>query len=361
VRWHKRQFTCKETLCPRKAFTESVAEIPPRARVTGRLCRAVARQVASGRSVAAVSREYRLSWPLVHRHFAAHADAILTEPRPPEVLGIDETRRGRPKWFRDQATGAWTRTERFETSFVDLSGTGGLLGQRAGRTGRAVIDWLDGRGSRWKASVRVVVIDPAACYRTAIRQALPHAVIVVDHFHLVALAGKALTSVRQRVTREERGRRGRATDPQWANRRRLPRAREHLSERSFTAMWNALIDHEPSGQILTAWIAKEELRALLACARERAPRSVISHRLFRFFSWCAGSGIPELVTLAETIDAWWAETLAFITTRVTNARTEGTNRLIKDAARMAFGFRNLINQRRRVRLACTHQAINPAA
>ena len=29
-------------------------------------------------------------------------------------------------------------------------------------------------------------------------------------------------------------------------------------------MWNGLIDNDPSGQILSAWIAKEELRKLLA-------------------------------------------------------------------------------------------------
>lgn len=361
VRRHKRQFACAETLCARKAFTESVAEIPPQARVTGRLCRAAARQVADGRSVAAVGREYGLGWPLVHRHFAARADALLIEPEPPTVPGIDETRRGKATWIKDESTGRWARTERFETNFVDLSGTGGLLGQAAGRTGKAVVDWLNSRGQDWKSQVRIVAIDPAACYRTAIRQALPHAVIVVDHFHLVALANKALTSVRQRVTREQRGRRGRASDPEWANRRRLLRARERLSERGFVRMWNGLIDHEATGQILTAWIAKEGLRTLPACARERAPRSVISHRLHRFLSWCADSGLPELITLAETIDAWWPETLAFITTGITNARTEGTNRLIKDAARVAFGFRNLDNQRRRVRLACTHQTINPAA
>ncbi|MEV4532128.1 helix-turn-helix domain-containing protein [Streptosporangium sp. NPDC049304] len=78
-------------LCAHKAFTESIAEIPPRARVTGRLCRAAARQVASGRSVAAVSREYKVGWPLVHRHFAC-ADALLIEPEAPRLLGIDETR-----------------------------------------------------------------------------------------------------------------------------------------------------------------------------------------------------------------------------------------------------------------------------
>ena len=39
VRWRKRQYRCRELACPRMAFTESISEIPPRARLTGRLCR----------------------------------------------------------------------------------------------------------------------------------------------------------------------------------------------------------------------------------------------------------------------------------------------------------------------------------
>jgi len=35
---------------------------------------------------------------------------IATEPEPPVVLGIDETRRGAPKWVRDTAAGRWVRT-----------------------------------------------------------------------------------------------------------------------------------------------------------------------------------------------------------------------------------------------------------
>ena len=228
LRWRKRQYRCLEAGCPRKAFTESIAEVPPRARVTGRLCRAVAAQVASGRSVSAVVAEYQVSWPVVHRHFAAHADALLTGPDPPAVLGIDETRRGRPRWIKDTGTGAWRRTELFETNFTDLCGDGRLLGQVAGRTGAAVTGWLDDRGKDWKDQVRFVAIDPCAVYRSAITRALPDAVIVVDHFHLVRLANQAVTRVRQRVTREHLGRRGTARDPAWANRRRLLRGRERL-------------------------------------------------------------------------------------------------------------------------------------
>lgn len=358
VRWRKRQYRCQEAGCPRKAFTESIAEIPARARLTGRLCRQVARQIASGRSVAAAAGEYGVSWPVAHRQYVAHADALLTEPGPPLVLGIDETRRGQPKWVKDAVTGAWRRTERFETNFTDLSGHGRLLGQVAGRTGTAVTGWLDARGQDWKDQVQFVAIDPCAVYRSAITRALPQAVIVVDHFHLVRLANQAITRVRQRVTREHLGRRGMAKDPAWANRRRLLRGRERLSDRAFARMWEQITTHEPTGQLLAAWIAKEELRCLLGLARTRPARSDVSTQLFRFYDWCARADVPEVTTLAQTIEAWWPQILAFIGTGITNAGTEATNRLIKDAARIAFGFRNLDNQRRRVRLHCKRKTIS---
>lgn len=357
VRWHKRQYACVESACPRKAFTERIDELPAGARVTGRLRRAAAAVVAGGGSVAASVRAHRVSWPVVHAAFITAADALLAEPEAVAVLGIDETRRGRPKWVQDPDTRRWLMSERFETNFVDLAGAGGLLGQTAGRTSAAVSDWLDGRGQEWKDSVRIVAMDPCASYRRAVQTALPEARIVADHFHLVRLANQAVTDVRQRVVRETCGRRGRTTDPIWAGRRRLLCGRERLSPLAFGRMWNGLIDHDPTNQIVTAWIAKEELRALLATARRGGQRHDIAHRLTRFYTWCAGPGghIPEVRRLAGTVQAWWPEILGFLQTGVTNAATEGTNHLIKDAARVAFGFRNLENQRRRVRYACTHR------
>ncbi len=159
VRWHKRQFACRQRLCPRKAFTESIAELPPYARITGRTRRAAAVAVGSGRSVSAVTKELPMSWPVAHAAFVAHAQAHLVEPAAPRVLGIDETRRGRPRWSKDD-DGKWHRSERFETNFVDLSGPGGLLGQTAGRSAKTVTDWLDARGEdgrtrcRWWRSTR---------------------------------------------------------------------------------------------------------------------------------------------------------------------------------------------------------------
>jgi len=209
----------------------------------------------------------------------------------------------------------------------------------------------------WRDSVRIVAIDPCATYRRAVREALPNAVIVADHFHVSRLGNKAVTDVRQRVVRETQGRRGRASDPIWAARKRLLRARERLSPQAYEHMIADLTGNDPTGHILIAWTAKEHLRALLATAKTGGQRHDIAHRLDRFYSWCAGPGadIPEIQRLAGTVNAWWPEILAFLLTSVTNAATEGTNHLIKDAARCAFGFRNLENQRRRVRWACTRR------
>ncbi len=351
VRWRKAQYRCREPRCPRRAFTESIAELPPGARVTGRLRRHAGAAVDAGASVARTAERLPISWPTVHAAFVGYAETLLTEPAPPRVLGIDETRRGRPRWIRTEA-GTWDRLERFETNFVDLAGGGGLLGQAAGRTGAAVVSWLDARGEVWKAAVQVVAMDPHAGYRAAVAAALPNARIIVDHFHLVRLANLMVTDVRQRVAREQLHRRGRRADPAWAHRLLLARAGDRLPPRALSRLADVLRRDDPTHEIGAAWGVKERLRQLLAAT----DRSTISHRLHRFHEAVLLAELPEATRLAQTIDAWWPEVLGFLQTRITNAGTEGTNRLVKDAARIAFGFRNLDNQRRRVRLHCTRRS-----
>ncbi len=56
VRLHKRQSSCREKPCPRKAFTEQIAELPAGARVTGRLRRHVAGRVADGLAVSVAGK-----------------------------------------------------------------------------------------------------------------------------------------------------------------------------------------------------------------------------------------------------------------------------------------------------------------
>jgi transposase len=359
VQWRKRRWRCRTEGCARQSFTEQVGQVPAGMRTTTRLRTALAVAVENGRDQAEVAAAHGVSWPTVQRAVVVHGAVELVEPTPVTVLGMDETRFGRPRWLpdgeHDDGRMRWRRTDPWETGFVDITGDQTLLGQVDGRTSAAVQTWLAARTPEFRAGVQVVVIDPHAGYAAAVRAALPDAAIAVDHFHLIMLANKAVTAVRQRVTRDLFDRRGRKTDPTWANRRLLLRAREHLSARALARMWNGCIDHDPTGQILSAWIAKEELRALCATAARGGHPGEIRDQLHVFYLWCADAQIPELTTLAETIETWWPAIEVFLTTGLTNARTEGTNRLIKQVKRAACGFRNRENYRRRVRLHCTRR------
>ena len=81
------------------SFTEAIAQVPPRARTTTRLRTQIGAAVGdAARAVAEVAEAHSVSWPTAHRAFVAHAEAQLSEPEPVRVLGIDETRRGKPHW-----------------------------------------------------------------------------------------------------------------------------------------------------------------------------------------------------------------------------------------------------------------------
>lgn len=101
---------------------------------------------------------------------------------------------------------------------------------------------------------------------------------------------------------------------------------------------------DPTGEIGAAWAVKERLRIL---PNEHDPDR-IRHRLWQFYDAAARADIPETTRLATTIETWWPAVLVTVTDHVTNARTEGFNRVIKQTKRVACGFRNMTNYRRRI-------------
>lgn len=365
--WTKRRWRCDQRACRRASFTEAVAAVPAGKRLTTRLRASAGAAVADrGRTVVQAARDHDLSWPVVAAAFTDHAVRVFpAQPDPVRVLGIDEIRRGRPQWTFDEATGEWrTRVDRWHVGFVDLSAGQGLLGQVEGRNAQVVIDWLGERDQSWRDAVRYVAIDMCTIFKSAIRRALPDATLVVDHFHLVQLANQTLTEVRRRVTVTHRGRRGRKGNREWELRNRLTRSAARMRGEHVDALLDDLSNlPEPiAAQITTAWHAKEDLLDLLALARTQPDRETIRDLLHRFYQRCADADLPELHRLAATVETWWPEILAFIHTGITNAGSEGTNRVIKTIARDAYGFRNPINQRLRTRTATTRKTrghLNP--
>jgi len=200
--WRKHRWRCDEPGCPRRSFTEAVASVPACKRLTVRLRAAAGAAVADGgRTIVQSARDHDVSWPVVAAAFAEHAKQVLpVQPDPVRVLGIDEVRRGRPRWVLDEATGTWqTTVDRWHIGFVDLSDGQGLLGQVEGRNAQAVVDWFTARPQAWRDQVCYVAIDMCSVFKSAVRQTLPQATLVVDHFHIIQLANATVTEVRRRV------------------------------------------------------------------------------------------------------------------------------------------------------------------
>ena len=162
--------------------------------------------------------------------------------------------------------------------------------------------------------------------------------------------------VRRRVTQTYRGRRGHKSDPEWINRRRLLRAAGRLTDDQRHQLFEKLTAADPGGDIAAAWISKELLRDVLACTERGGLSYEIRDRLHRFYTFWAACSVPEIGKLAGTISAWQEPMILSIETGLSNARSEGYNRIVKHVGRIAFGFRTPENQRRRVRWACTRQS-----
>lgn len=248
--------------------------------------------------------------------------------------------------------------DKWHVGFVDLYGGTGMFCQAEGRYADTVATWINSHDELWKAAVKFVAIDMCQIFASAVRAELPDANLIVDRFHVVQLANRMVSEVRGRVTLKIRGWRGRKGNREWELRNRLTRS----AAKTKGALLDPMIDDlqalpKETGQpIIKAWNCKEDLMDLLALTHTHPNRAQIYHRLECFYASCAASAVPECETLAQTVSTWRKEIVAAILSGVSNARSEGHNRVIKTDARCAYGYRNPVNQRLRARLATTRRS-----
>jgi transposase len=141
VAWWKRRWLCPDPDCDINTWTETSPEIAPRAVLTERARRRIARMVnVEGDSIAATAVAFGVGW-----HAANRAVTDYTDPE--------------------------TRRTVFTTQIVDLD-THRVLDVIKGRSRDVLGDWLDARGDDWCARIRLATLDPAAGYRRALELAV---------------------------------------------------------------------------------------------------------------------------------------------------------------------------------------------
>ncbi len=297
-------------------------------------------QVGRGRTVADVARELGCDWHTVNDTVTVYGEALLAADTKrvtaTTALGLDETSFVKRGHYRRE----------YVTTIADV-GHHQILEILPTRDFTDVARWVDAMPGSWKGKIEYGALDMSPTYAAVYTVTLPRAKQVVDAFHLVQLANRALDEVRRRVQREHTGHRGRAKDPLYRIRRVLLTGEERLSPAAQERLSLLLTLGDPGGEVATAYLVKERIREFYQCADKVIARGILTELV----EHCRRLSMPkELRRLGATIKRWFEKIWNYHLARVSNGPTEALNNLIKRVKRVGYGFRNFRNYRIRALL-----------
>jgi transposase len=332
---HKRRFRCPD--CQR-TFTEPDAACGRLRRTTKQFRDHLAYQ-AYKRPIAHIAQEAQVGPRFVHECLVEYVEGIFAKnnrtleemgPLPtPRFLGIDEFARRKGHCY--------------DTILCNLEHRK-VLEVCEGRTHEDVIKMLKRLDN--PSYVEAVSMDMSGSFRGSVREVLPHATIVADHFHVNQHVEKAFKKVLQRVCATKE-----AKSPMKGKRPLFLLAKEDLTaeqeeERAKLA--------ELFPDIARAWSLKEDLRSWY----HDSDASNAAQGLDYWITKVEKDGPPEMCEALSAFRNWREEILAFFIflpdNRITNGFVEGKNNRTKAIMRQAYGYRNRLNLR--LRILCTEVA-----
>lgn len=204
------------------------------------------------------------------------------------------------------------------------------IGQGKGR--QTIDQFFDSQLSAYqKEQIQAACCDMSQAYIGAVTEHCPNATLVIDRFHIVKALNEAVDEVRKQQWREANSAdRKLLKGMRWLlYRHSSTRTREHT--RSLRAM------EKHNRRIYRAWQLKEEFEAFWEYKAPWAAERFLSGWLTR----CLRSRLEPLRRFVETVRKHMDAILAFTRTRLTNAISEGLNRVAKIVKNRASGFRNL--------------------
>jgi transposase len=321
LRIKKRRLYCKAC---RKPFTEPVRGVLKGQRTTQRFKRALTWGCQNMRSLKAVRENFECSNSMIYKSVFSQLEIKLREYNNPwpKVVGVDEHFFSRRKGYSE-----------FFTIFTDLKGhrvreavhgrsKSEVLGKVKHIAGRENVEW--------------VVQDLSETYRSITKELFPNAKRVADKFHVLRLLSPALRRRRIEITGDRRTLR---------IKRLLQKNRKDLnySEKQDVDRW---LTNYPELNLIYRF--KEKLHELYRNTHQDRARASFDRLILELEM----SDIPELLTLRKTLLSWKEEILNYFKKRITNAMTEGFNRVASLVKNLGFGYRNEQNYRLRFLSAC---------
>jgi transposase len=270
-------------------------------------------------TIKAVAEHLQVSWDTVKDTQAASLQRRFGTPKLGKLkqIAIDEIAIG--------------KGHNYLTVVLDLL-SGAVVFVGDGKGAEALVPfWKRLRAAR--AKVQAVATDLSSAYIRAVRDHLPKAVHVFDHFHVVKLFNDKLSALRRELYHqaEADGDRRILKGTRWLllkNPENLDRTRNEPQR-----LQDALDLNTP---LTIAYYLKEDLRQIWDQPNKRTARRVLRDWMARARS----SGIRILRQFADTLEDHEAGILAYYNFPISTGPLEGTNTKIQAMKRQAYGFRD---------------------
>jgi transposase len=197
----------------------------------------------------------------------------------------------------------------------------------------------DALGPFWRrlraahAKVKAVATDMSKAYIKAVRDHLPKALHVFDHFHVIKLYNEKLSALRRDLYREltDEHERKLLKGTLWLLLKNPENLDEERNEQERLA--EALDLNTP---LTKAYYMKEELRQIWNQATKAAARRLLDSWIRR----AEASGVGMLRRFAATLQEHRDGILAYYDCRISTGPLEGLNNKIQTMKRQAYGFRD---------------------
>ena len=317
----KRRFRCP---CCKKVFTEPVSGVRKGFKTTERFRRGVKWACANFKDLTRVQVAFACSAGLIYKIFYEQLELKHREKMNDpwgKIVGIDEH-----TWKK--SCGRKRQTE-FASLIVDYDRKriAEVVQGKTVNDLKMQLDHIPGR-----ERVENAVIDMCDPFKKFIKEFFPNASITADKFHVLRLTNPMINRARTEITGDQR------SNPV---RKLLLRNRYNLLyyEKSALDQW---LNHHP--KMKEVYWFKEALYQLYRTkGYDKAARALIN-----LTDRMARSSLDEIKKLRKTLMRWRVEILNYFKTGLTNARTEGYNRLAKGEQYSAFGVRNFNTYRLRM-------------
>ena len=290
-------------------------------------------------SIARIAANLGVAWNTAHDAILAAATELLIDG-PGRLdgvttVGVDEH--------------VWRHTrfgDKFVTVIIDLTptrtktGPSRLLAVVEGRSKKVFKTWLEAQTEQFRDGVEVVAMDGFTGYKNAAVEAIEKVRIVMDPFHVVALAGTKLDECRQRLQQETLGHRGRSGDPLYGIRRAAKTRAVLLTKKQWFRLL-AVFSIDDHAAFEVTWSAYQNIIDAYQ-ADDPAEGKKIMVRLIENIKAALPEGLVELRTLGRTMDKRREDITAYFDLPGTsNGPSEAINGLLEHLRGTARGFRNL--------------------